>query len=192
MNSLAVLAAVMALGADVDRAPPRRSAQLQALKGRGQRRTRRRSRGGSFELIDDSYNASPASMRAALQVLGADEPARGGRRIAVLGDMRELGAAGADAASPTWRRPLPRPGSTSSSCCGPLMAPLYDGAAGGRCAAPIAPTRRSLCAAVLRRASRAGDVVLVKGSLGSRMAPIVEALQALDAGGACRRAVNGH
>ena len=89
MNSLAVLAAVKAVGGDIGAAAGA-MATLPALEGRG-RRHRVAIRGGAIELIDESYNASPASMRAALAVLGAIAPESGGRRIAVLGSMLELG-----------------------------------------------------------------------------------------------------
>jgi len=90
MNSLAVLAAVKAVGGDIG-AAALSMATLSALEGRG-RRHRLAIPGGAIELIDESYNASPASMRAALAVLGAIEPGPGGRRVAVLGSMLELGA----------------------------------------------------------------------------------------------------
>src|SRR5215469_5738760 len=89
MNSLAVLAAVVAAGGDAGAAAGAMST-LCALEGRGKRH-RLDIPGGTVELIDESYNASPASMRAAFAVLGAIEPGNGGRRIAVLGDMLELG-----------------------------------------------------------------------------------------------------
>jgi UDP-N-acetylmuramoyl-tripeptide--D-alanyl-D-alanine ligase len=89
INSLAVLGAIATLGADVGAAAAS-LAQLAAPKGRGLRHRVGRN-GDSFELIDDSYNASPASMRASFQVLAAATPAPGGRRIAALGDMLELG-----------------------------------------------------------------------------------------------------
>ncbi|TMJ54645.1 MAG: UDP-N-acetylmuramoylalanyl-D-glutamyl-2, 6-diaminopimelate--D-alanyl-D-alanine ligase, partial [Alphaproteobacteria bacterium] len=67
-------------------------AELEALPGRG-RRSELSWGGGKLTLIDESYNASPAAVEAALAVLGATPPADGGRRVAVLGDMLELGAA---------------------------------------------------------------------------------------------------
>jgi UDP-N-acetylmuramoyl-tripeptide--D-alanyl-D-alanine ligase len=94
MNALAVLAGVRAVGADVECAAAA-LAELEAMPGRG-RRQRLAWRGGVLTLIDESYNASPAAMRAAIAVLGATAPAGGGRRVAVLGDMLELGEAAED------------------------------------------------------------------------------------------------
>ncbi|MGH7115958.1 MAG: UDP-N-acetylmuramoyl-tripeptide--D-alanyl-D-alanine ligase, partial [Stellaceae bacterium] len=91
MNALAVLGAVIAAGGD-----PRRAAaalaHFEAMPGRG-RRHQLAWRGGTLTLIDESYNASPAAMAAALAVLGGTAPVAGGRRVAVLGDMLELGDA---------------------------------------------------------------------------------------------------
>ncbi len=92
LNSLSVLAAAHAVGADLG-AAAQALADLRPPVGRGER-TLLSVGGGGVLLIDESYNANPASMRAALANLGAAEPAHGARRIAVLGDMRELGEAG--------------------------------------------------------------------------------------------------
>ena len=88
-NALAVLGAAGIVGADIDEAAAS-LATLQPEKGRGERH-RLAVEGGSFALIDESYNANPASMRAAIALLGDAEPAEGGRRIAILGDMLEMG-----------------------------------------------------------------------------------------------------
>lgn len=174
MNSLAVLLAVRAVGADLGLAALA-LAEMAAPKGRGERH-RIAVRDGSADLIDDSYNANPASMRAALAVLGAAKPEGRGRRIAVLGDMRELGERG-----PELHAGLAPDVAAASVdlvfAAGPLMRHLFD-ALPAKCrrlhqlasAELIAPLKAEL---------RAGDVVLVKGSLGSRMGPIVEALLAL-------------
>jgi UDP-N-acetylmuramoyl-tripeptide--D-alanyl-D-alanine ligase len=92
-NSLAVLAAVALAGADLALAALA-LAQLRPAAGRGARITLD-TREGAALLIDESYNANPASMRAALALLGQAAIGTHGRRIAVLGDMLELGTQGA-------------------------------------------------------------------------------------------------
>ncbi|MBB6223575.1 UDP-N-acetylmuramoylalanyl-D-glutamyl-2,6-diaminopimelate--D-alanyl-D-alanine ligase [Rhizobium leguminosarum] len=88
-NALAALGVVRIVGADMEKAIAA-LATLKPEKGRGKRH--RLSIGsGSFTLIDESYNANPASMRAAIALLAASEPPSRGRRIAVLGDMLEMG-----------------------------------------------------------------------------------------------------
>ena len=188
INSLAVLAAVQAVGADVGNAAAA-FARMTPPKGRGQRH-RIEIVGGAFDLIDESYNASPVAMRAALAVLGRATVRDGGRRIAVLGDMRELGA----------QAPLLHAGLATDIaennvdlvfCCGPNMAHLHAALPAARRGAHAADSAALL--PLVMRAVAPGDVVLVKGSLGSRMAPIVEALQSLaNDGSAMPRVVNGN
>ncbi|MBB3999336.1 UDP-N-acetylmuramoylalanyl-D-glutamyl-2,6-diaminopimelate--D-alanyl-D-alanine ligase [Aureimonas pseudogalii] len=89
-NVLAVLGAADLAGADVTQAAEALSS-WRAGKGRGARHVLALADGGTATLIDESYNANPASMRAALRLLAAAQPGEGARRIAVLGDMLELG-----------------------------------------------------------------------------------------------------
>jgi UDP-N-acetylmuramoyl-tripeptide--D-alanyl-D-alanine ligase len=129
--------------------------------------------GGTALLIDESYNANPTSMRAALALLADTPLGPRGRRIAVLGDMLELGPAGAD-----LHRELAAPIATHAIdlvfCAGPLMAALWEALPAERRGA-YAPTAEDL-EAELAGALRGGDAVMVKGSHGSRMGPIVKSL----------------
>jgi UDP-N-acetylmuramoyl-tripeptide--D-alanyl-D-alanine ligase len=170
LNSLAVLAAVALVGADVAVAA-QALGDLAPVSGRGAR-SRLVVDGGEVLLIDESYNANPASMRAALALLG--EAATPGRRIAVLGDMLELGPRGSD-----FHRDLAAAVLASGVdlvlCCGPLMRALWEALPSGRQGA-YAETSSLLEPEVLS-VVRPGDAVMVKGSLGSRMAVIVKGLQ---------------
>src|SRR6185437_13656724 len=169
MNSLAVLAAVRAVGGDVGAAAGAMSS-LTPLDGRG-RRHRIVVGGGTLELIDESYNASPASMRAAFSVLGASDPRRDGRRIAVLGDMLELGDDSARLHA-ELAQPLIDAGVNLVFTVGRDMRALYD-ALPKRMRGGHAASSAEMAEIVVRRL-RAGDVVSVKGSFGSRMAEIVK------------------
>jgi UDP-N-acetylmuramoyl-tripeptide--D-alanyl-D-alanine ligase len=174
VNSLAVLAAVKALGGDMGKAVLA-LADLSAPSGRG-RRHRIEAAFGTFELIDESYNASPVAMRAAFDVLAGAAVRGRGRRIVVLGDMLELGE---DAARMhrELATDIDEAGIDLVFACGPHMAELY-GALPGHLRGAHADDSEALLPDVLH-AVRAGDVILVKGSLGMRMAPIVQALQTL-------------
>ncbi len=183
-NSLAVLAAVDAVGADIEAAAAA-LAGFTAPRGRGGRR-RVALGAGDFELIDDSYNASPASMRAAFETLGIAEPGPGGRRVAVLGDMLELGANG-PMLHAGLRDALVSSGADLVFTVGPNMAHLRD-ALPKRLCAGHAETAGAL-APVVAAAVRPGDVVCVKGSLGMAMSEIIEAL--LGAEDQPPRAANG-
>ncbi len=172
MNSLAVLAAVEAVGADVF-AAARAFAEIKPPKGRGERHIL--SIGdGSFELIDDSYNASPVSIAAALEVLAQAELGPSGRRIAALGDMRELGDKSADLHQGLVT-PVVAAGVDLVYAAGPEMKHLCD-------ALPetIGVVRTNNSAALIEPlldALQPGDVVLVKGSAGSLMGLVVDALK---------------
>ena len=172
MNSLAVLAAASLAGADLALAAVA-LAGLAPPTGRGARSDLELP-GGRAVLIDESYNANPASMQAAIALLGQAEVAGQGRRIAVLGDMLELGPRGAE-----LHRGLVEPvvaeGIDLVFCCGPLMHSLWEALPSERRGA-YAETSAALEPQVLA-AIRAGDAVMIKGSLGSRMGPIVKALE---------------
>jgi UDP-N-acetylmuramoyl-tripeptide--D-alanyl-D-alanine ligase len=172
LNSLAVLAAAALAGADLALAALA-LAELAPAQGRGAR-TVLETRGGTALLIDESYNANPASMRAALALLGQAEIGPGGRRIAVLGDMRELGPRGSDLHRDLVESVL-ADGVDLVFCCGPLMQSLWTALPSERAGA-YAETSALLEPRVLD-AIRPGDAVMVKGSLGSRMGMIVKALE---------------
>ncbi|MGC2081168.1 MAG: UDP-N-acetylmuramoylalanyl-D-glutamyl-2,6-diaminopimelate--D-alanyl-D-alanine ligase [Xanthobacteraceae bacterium] len=172
INSLAVLAAAELVGADLALAALALT-ELQPVAGRGAPIAIELP-GGQALVLDESYNANPASVEAALGVLGGSPIGPHGRRIAVLGDMLELGADG-----PPLHRALAKSAIANAIdlvfCCGPLMRALWEALPASR-RGGYAEDSAALEAQVLP-AIRAGDVVMVKGSLGSRMAPIVKALQ---------------
>ncbi len=173
VNSLAVLAAAKLMGADLARAALA-LASAQPAKGRGVRE-RLQIAGGELLLIDESYNANPASVGAALGLLGASQPGQGGRRIAVLGDMLELGEKSAELHAGLFE-PMDAAKVDVLYAAGPLMANLWDRVPGRKRGA-YATTSEALRDAVLA-GLRPGDVVMIKGSLGSRMGPLVEAIRA--------------
>lgn len=174
MNSLAMLACVKALDADLALAALA-LAHLEAPTGRGERH-RVHAAGRPFTLIDESYNANPASMRVSIETLGQAEPGPRARRIAVLGDMLELGPS----SIPLHRElagPLARADIDLVYACGPHMRELFKTLPSDR-QGVYAETSEGLITP-LTEAVQDGDVVMVKGSNGSRMKPIVEALLAL-------------
>jgi UDP-N-acetylmuramoyl-tripeptide--D-alanyl-D-alanine ligase len=171
-NSLAVLATAGLVGADLALAALA-LAELRPGSGRGAP-IELDLAGGPALLIDESYNANPASVEAALALLGQVRVGPHGRRLAVLGDMLELGAKGA-----ALHRALAKAVLANAVdlvfCCGPLMRNLWQALPAAR-RGGYAQDSAALSAQVIS-AVRAGDAVMVKGSLGSRMAPIVAALQ---------------
>ncbi|MDX7952263.1 UDP-N-acetylmuramoylalanyl-D-glutamyl-2,6-diaminopimelate--D-alanyl-D-alanine ligase [Lichenihabitans sp. Uapishka_5] len=173
MNALAILIAAKASGLDLEAAAASLG-HVAAGQGRGQQ-SRIPLGAGAFTLIDESYNANPASMQAALALLGATVPGPNGRRIAVLGDMRELGPE-----APALHRDLAEPIHANEVdlvfAAGGLMRDLLEA---------LPATRRGgwgdrsdAIQAALFDNLRAGDVVMVKGSNASRMGPLVQALKA--------------
>jgi UDP-N-acetylmuramoyl-tripeptide--D-alanyl-D-alanine ligase len=172
LNSLAALLIALVFDIDLEKAA-QTLADFAPPSGRGQRE-KLAAANGDFALIDESYNANPTSMRAAFELLGATTPGVGGRRIAVLGDMLELGPqAGelhAELASDLVDAKV-----DLLFTAGPLMSRLYYAAPEAMRAAHRA-TAFELEEAVLA-AVRPGDVVMVKGSNGSRMSRIVAAMK---------------
>jgi UDP-N-acetylmuramoyl-tripeptide--D-alanyl-D-alanine ligase len=172
-NSLAVAAALEAIGVPLEQALAA-LAKLPPPPGRGARTTLSVP-GGEVLLIDESYNANPASMQAALAILGNVSRSKFPRRIAVLGDMLELGQN-----APFLHRSLFEAVDEAEVdklfACGPHMKGLYD-------AAPAAmqggyePTAGALAPLVLSTL-QAGDAVMVKASNGTRLGSLVEALKA--------------
>ncbi|MBC7133098.1 MAG: UDP-N-acetylmuramoyl-tripeptide--D-alanyl-D-alanine ligase [Roseovarius sp.] len=187
MNGLAVLAIVRVLG--LDRAVA--IADLAAWAPPEGRGTRERlvldlaADGMSIELIDDAFNANPESMAAALEVLAASAPRNDlgrvarGRRIAILGDMLELGPS--EAALHAALAALPAMQTIDEvHCVGPKMRALWQ-ALPERKRGRHAATAEEI-AARAHRLIDAGDVVLVKGSKGSRVSLIAAALRRADRG----------
>jgi UDP-N-acetylmuramoyl-tripeptide--D-alanyl-D-alanine ligase len=181
LNSIAALAVVEALGADVEQAAAS-LAGVSASPGRGARRFLKFGN-GTVELLDESYNANPMSVRAMLAILARTEPAKGGRRLLALGDMRELGE-GADAFHAGLADAVAASGATQVFLCGPHMEALWR---------KLEPAQRGVhrpdsmaLAGEVAAALRAGDVIAVKGSLGSKMKIVVDAILAASGGEAGR------
>ena len=189
MNALGALAAAQALGAD-----PALAAQSlgrwSPYKGRGVRETIRLDTVEAdlrLELIDDSYNANPTSMEAALGVLAALSPRDNtgrvsrGRRIAVIGDMKELGPD--ETAMHAGLAALPAMARIDVvHCVGPLMGALWWA---------LPEPKRGLhtdtaaeMAAAIPRKLDSGDVVLVKASLSTGLSAVVDAIRKMGHGSA--------
>ncbi|MGR3804279.1 UDP-N-acetylmuramoyl-tripeptide--D-alanyl-D-alanine ligase [Marinibacterium profundimaris] len=182
INALAVLAAVFALKADRGRAVLA-LAGWSAVSGRGQRMTvvlDPVDRHLALELIDDAYNANPTSMAAALEVLAAADPRDGlgriakGRRIAILGDMKELGPEAEALHAGLVELPSMRKIDVVH-CVGPLMKALH---------AALPPAHRGMwheetkpMLRGLRGRIDGGDVILVKGSLSMGLSRVVDAIR---------------
>jgi UDP-N-acetylmuramoyl-tripeptide--D-alanyl-D-alanine ligase len=176
-NSLAVLLAARLAGADLTEAAAALAA-FQAPAGRGKQEVLH-TPSGEAVLFDESYNANPASMRAAFALLG--QSMMPGRRIAVLGDMLELG----DLSEELHRDLAPALAEARIDllfAAGPHMRALYDAVPQER-RGGWAERAEDLEAEVVESV-RGGDVIMIKGSLGSRMGPIVKALTRRFAGGA--------
>ena len=183
MNALAIFGAAALAGADPDIAACD-IGQWSPPAGRGQRETLvlDHVEDQSAALFDDAFNANPASMAAALWVLAASKPqdeqgrVSRGRRIAILGDMLELGENEESLNASLADHPAMAE-VTRVDCVGPRMRALYD-------ALPVAQRGRwtetaEEMAEHARDLIDAGDVVLVKGSKGSRVSLVVDAFRRL-------------
>ncbi len=168
-NAMAVLAAVDAAGGDLEQAGLA-LAEMGGLAGRGAR-FEAAAGDGTALVIDESYNANPASMRATLAVLGE---ARAARRLAVLGEMRELGEQSADFHA-GLAEPILGAGVEALLLVGEGMAPLAR-ALEGRIELVHVPDAAAAREA-LETMLRPGDAVLIKGSNGVGLSRIVAALQ---------------
>jgi UDP-N-acetylmuramoyl-tripeptide--D-alanyl-D-alanine ligase len=176
LNSMAVLLMLEALDVDLSDGLSALGS-FEPLAGRGAEKTVRIP-GGAFTLIDESYNANPISMASAIATLGARNAGR--RRIVAFSDMLELGpeAAGFHSA---LVEPLESASIDLVFCAGPLMKSLWDA---------LPPTRRggyaenaAELALQVVRAVEPGDMVMVKGSNGSKASAVAAALAALDSVG---------
>lgn len=175
LNSMAVLLMLEALDVDLDRSLAALGS-FEPLAGRGAESSVA-AKGGDFTLIDESYNANPISMASAIGTLGAR--ATRGRRIVALTDMLELGPE-AEAFHAGLAAPLEAASIDLVFCAGPLMKSLWDA---------LPPTRRGgyaetavALAPQLAQAVQAGDVVMVKGSNGSKAGLIAQSLLAPGSG----------
>lgn len=175
LNSMAVLLMLEALGVGLSDSLAALGS-FEPLEGRGAE-TQVAIPGGAFTLVDESYNANPISMAAAFRSLGARRTS--GRRIVALTDMLELGAESA-AFHAGLAGPLEEAGIDLVFCAGPQMRALFDA---------LPPTRRgayaedaATLAPLVARAAEPGDLVMVKGSNGSKAGVVAAALKALGRG----------
>ncbi len=171
MNSLAVLGACEAAGADLAKCALA-LANIAPPSGRGVRHSLQKE-GLKLTLIDESYNANPASMRAALEMLGNADVSGRGRRLAVLGDMLELGGQSKDLHG-QLHQPVEAANVDLLFACGPDMKALWQEVPASMHGAYAASSDEIV--EPLLAELRNGDVIMVKGSLGSRMGQVVQAI----------------
>ena len=176
VNALAVLSMLSALGVDTETGVEALST-FAPLEGRGAE-FRVSVPGGVFTLIDESYNANPVSMAAAMAALGARQTT--GRRIIALTDMLELGTEAA-VYHAELARPIDAAGLDLVFCAGPLMKSLWDSLPATR-RGGYAVQAQDLGPMVLDAAAP-GDLVMVKGSNGSRASVVAAAVRAGRSGG---------
>lgn len=176
LNALAALAACRAVGVDIVEAAERLHA-FGPPSGRGSRQEVAVD-GGAILLIDESYNANPASMEAALAAVAAVSRGSYPRRVAVLGDMLELGDQ-SRALHEVIATTIAAAGIDLVFAAGPMMRHLYDALPEHR-RGSWSEKSAGLEAALKSRLAP-GDVVMIKGSNGSRMAPLVDLVRSLGA-----------
>ena len=181
-NSLAVLGCAAALGLDLNQAADS-LAQIRPPQGRGERVVLR-GQGITFTLLDESYNANPASMRAALALLAQTPVAGAGRHIAVMGDMLELGTE-APMLHQSMAESVGEHKIDHVFAAGALMRHMFE-ALPAQCQAVWHPNAQDLIAP-LCATLKTGDVVMVKGSFSARMGDVVAALKAAYSDGAAMR-----
>lgn len=173
-NAVAALTSARLLGCSLSAAADALQT-LEPPEGRGRRRTFTMPGGGLVLLIDETYNANPASMRAALSVLGSVDRESFPRRVAVLGDMLELGHGSAEFHA-SLAGAIDTNGIDLVFCAGKFMKSLYESLPEEKRGCH-ASTSEELKHSVLSEIRR-GDAVMIKGSLGSKMKPIADALTA--------------
>ncbi len=173
VNAAGVVAAALAAGVEPELAVEA-LAQLEPSDGRGSVFEAALSGGRTITVIDDSYNANPASMRAAFSALAARQPGKGGRRVAVVGEMLELG---------------PQSDAMHADLATPLAAARAELVFGvGKGAAPLLQalpatieghgfTNAAEAIDAVQQALRDGDVVLIKGSNASRVHTLAASLR---------------
>lgn len=171
-NVGAVFAAAAAAGLDA-RQVAEALAEVDAEPGRGRASRVALPGDGAFTLLDDAYNANPVSMAAAISSLGSAKPGTGGRRIAVLGDMLELGPQ-SNQLHAGLAAPLIEAGVDAVFTCGTMMRALHD-ALPEALRAGYAPSAGEGLEMV-KSQIRSGDIVLIKGSNGSGLHKIAAVL----------------
>ncbi len=175
-NALAVLAGIKAVDGDLALAGLA-LAEMSGLAGRGRRIPICTADGGEAVLLDESYNANPTSMAAALAVLGGLDIKGQGRRIAVLADMKEMGA-DSRALHAALAGAVEKSGVSHLICVGEDIQALAA-------AVPTSITRMAVANSVsayeaLKTLLRADDIVLIKGSNSMGLGKVVDRLIAAD------------
>ena len=171
-NAGAIFAAAAGAGLDARNVAEALS-DVQAAAGRGRAIRVPLPGGGDFTLLDDAYNANPVSMAAAISALGAAQPGPGGRRIAVLGDMFELGPRETELHA-ALADPLVAADVSAVFACGERMRHLHDALPEARRAGYAREAGEGLD--WIKSAIRPGDVLLLKGSNASGLHRIAAVL----------------